>query len=99
MAEHFVVRLARGPAWKAELPLREQPGWDRHAAFMDALTADGFVLLGGVLGGSEGALLVVSAGSEDVVRARLAADPWQQSRQLQIQRIDSWTILLDSRDA
>lgn len=99
MAEHFVVRLVRGPAWKAALPLRAQPGWDRHAAFMDALTAEGFVLLGGILGGTDGALLVICAESEETIRARLAEDPWHRSRQLEIQRIDPWTILLDSRNA
>ncbi len=66
---------------------------------MDAWTAEGFVVLGGVLGGTEGALLVLSAVSEDAVRTRLAEDPWQQSRQLQILRIDAWTILLDGRNA
>lgn len=99
MTEYFVVRLARGPAWEPALPLRAQPDWERHAALMDAWTEEGFVVLGGVLGGTEGALLVLSAVSEDAVRTRLAEDPWQQSRQLQILRIDAWTILLDGRNA
>lgn len=98
MSSHFVVRLLRGPAWETTLPLRKQPLWEEHAAFMDTLTAEGFVILGGVLGGAEGALLIVDAKSEEIIRTRLADDPWTKSGQLQIGRIDPWTILLDSRN-
>jgi hypothetical protein len=43
---------------------------------MDALTAEGFVVLGGPLGGAEGALLVIDAENEETIRTRLADDPW-----------------------
>jgi hypothetical protein len=47
MAGWFLVRLARGPAWDHSQPRRGQLGWDEHAAFMDALVEEGFVILGG----------------------------------------------------
>lgn len=94
---YFAVRLVRGAAWDAAVPLREQRLWDEHAAFMDALTSEGFVVLGGPLGGAEGALLIVEADGEATVRARLAEDPWSKSGQLETARIDSWTILLNGR--
>ncbi|HTT67183.1 MAG TPA: pyridoxamine 5'-phosphate oxidase family protein [Gemmatimonadales bacterium] len=93
----FAVRLLPGPAWDEALPLRSQAGWPEHAAFMDALTAEGFVVLGGPLAGGEAVLLVVAAESEGAVRERLAADPWHRSGQLSIDRIDPWRILLDGR--
>jgi hypothetical protein len=44
----FHVALSRtGPEWDASRPLEEQSGWDDHAAFMDALADDGFLVLGG----------------------------------------------------
>jgi hypothetical protein len=30
--------------------MREQDAWDEHAAFMEALVDDGFVVLGGPIG-------------------------------------------------
>ena len=49
-ATYFAVLQERGENWDARLPLRQQEQWDEHAAFMDALAEDGFVILGGPLG-------------------------------------------------
>jgi uncharacterized protein YciI len=64
---------------------------------MDALAAEGFVVLGGLIGPDNEAQLVIDAESEAVVRARLAADPWSQVGLLEIARVEPWTILLDGR--
>jgi uncharacterized protein YciI len=79
--------------------MRGQALWDEHAAFMDALAAEGFVVLGGPLGAGEETLLVIDSVDEDAVRARLAADPWSGSGLLEIRRVEPWTILLDGRSA
>ena len=34
---NFAVRLVHGPNWDQGRPIREQDGWDEHAAFMDGL--------------------------------------------------------------
>jgi uncharacterized protein YciI len=99
MATYMAVRRVRGPAWNMALPLRGQARWDEHAAFMNALAAEGFVVLGGPLGSGEEVLLIINAASEDVVRTRLAADPWSGSGLLDIARVEPWTVLLDSRSA
>lgn len=49
MPRLFAVMRSRGPAWNHSLPLDEQADWPRHADFMNALHAEGFVLLGGPL--------------------------------------------------
>jgi uncharacterized protein len=54
--------------------MREQDGWDEHARFMDALVAEGFILLGGPLEGDHDVLHVVEASSHEAVHARLAED-------------------------
>jgi uncharacterized protein YciI len=79
--------------------MREQVLWTEHADFMEALTAEGFVVLGGLLAGGDETLLVIDAASEDAVRARLAADPWTEAGFLEITRVEPWTILLDGRSA
>ena len=95
MADHWLVEEAKGPAWDPACGRREQAGWDEHAAFMDALADEGFAVLGGPIGEGDGeiVLLVVAAGDEDAVRARLAEDPWMEAI-LTIASIRPWTIWL-----
>jgi uncharacterized protein YciI len=94
-ATYFAVFRERGPAWDAARPMRQQPRWDEHAAFMDALADDGFVVLGGPLGDGDGTFLfLVNAESADAITARLAADPWTPTHQLRTARIERWPLLL-----
>jgi hypothetical protein len=93
----FLVVLRRsGPEYDHSKPLEEQSGWDEHAAFMDALVDDGFIVLGGVLGDEVRTAHAVEAESEDAIRERLAHDPWSETH-LVVDSIDQWTIRLDSR--
>jgi hypothetical protein len=93
----FLVVLRRsGPEYDHSKPLEEQSGWAEHAAFMDALVDDGFIVLGGVLGDEVRTAHAVEAESEDAIRERLALDPWSETH-LVVDAIDQWTIRLDSR--
>ena len=93
----FVVELRNGPGYDGGRDRREQEQWDEHAAFMDALVDDGFVVLGGPLGDGETVLLVVEALDEAQIRSRLAEDPWEPLKILTVERITPWTIWLDGR--
>jgi hypothetical protein len=93
---YFLVTRANGPDWDDSRQRREQPGWDEHAAFMDALVDDGFVLLGGPVGEDERVVLVVDAADKGEVVARLAADPWPPEV-LRTVSIEPWTVWLDGR--
>jgi uncharacterized protein len=99
MTRYFLVRNGLGPAWDHGRPRREQRGWDEHAAFMDGLTEDGVVVLGGPVGEGDGedAVLVVDLPDEASVRERLAPDPWMKDGTLLTRTVEPWTILLDSR--
>ena len=92
---YFLVKRAHGSSWDSRRLRREQDGWDEHAAFMDGLVAEGFVVLGGPVGEGDGdyALLVVEADGEADVRARLADDPWGEDM-LATESIEPWTIFL-----
>jgi hypothetical protein len=89
----FVLIRERGPNWDHVRGLREQDAWDEHAAFMDALAQEGFIHLGGPLG-ADRVLHVVVAGSENEIRERLAADPWEPMGLLRNVSIERWHILL-----
>ena len=79
--------------------MRAQSLWTEHAAFMNGLTSEGFVVLGGPLGEGAEVLLIVDAAGPDVIRTRLAADPWSPAGLLEIVEIEPWTILLDRDSA
>lgn len=103
---NFAVRLVHGPGWDASRPIREQHGWDEHAAFMDGLVDDGFIILGGPVGEGDPAgmsnqpeetLHAVEAADEDEIRVRLARDPWAQAGLLRVGSIEPWVLWLDGR--
>ena len=95
MPRHFLVENAKGPDWDHSLARREQRGWVEHAACMDDLVEEGFIVLGGPIGEGDGenTLLIVEADDEAAVRARLAVDPWYESV-LRIDSIRPWSIWL-----
>jgi uncharacterized protein YciI len=91
-----VVLLRSGPEWRRGRPLEEQSGWDEHAAFMDALVDEGFVILGGPLSDEFRVVHAVEADSEEEVRRKFAQDPWSETH-LRVESIDPWTIRLGGR--
>jgi len=94
MDQIFAVTRTKGGPWDSSRPLEQQPKWAPHAAFMNGLQSEGFVVLGGPLEGTDEVLLIIRAASEAQIHTRLAADPWSTSGLLQIARIVPWTIRL-----
>jgi len=94
----FLVHVRRsGPEYDHSRPLEEQSGWRDHAAFMDALVDDGFLILGGTLD-DERAAHAIEAASEDEIRSTFARDPWSETH-LRIESIEAWEIRLDARES
>jgi uncharacterized protein YciI len=91
---HYAVTRAPGQNWDPSRGMREQERWDDHAAFMDALAADGFIVLGGPLDGEREFLMIVDAEGAQEVEARFADDPWVPMGLIRIARIERWEILL-----
>jgi uncharacterized protein YciI len=92
----LVVRRRNGPDWDAARPLEGQTGWAEHAAFMDRLVDEGFIVLGGPLTNDDRTIIAVEAESEDAVRATFARDPWTGTHLVE-ESIEPWTIRLDAR--
>jgi uncharacterized protein YciI len=95
MPVFHLVLSQTGPEFDPGKPLEEQSGWEEHAAFMEALVDDGFLILGGPIPNLR-TVHAVEAESEQAVRERMARDPWSGSH-LVIESVDPWTIRLDSR--
>jgi uncharacterized protein YciI len=96
---NFAVRLVHGPGWNPARPIRQQDGWDDHAAFMDRLVNDDFIILGGPVGDGAETLHVVDAVDTREVEARFAEDPWAAAGLLRVGIIEPWALWLDSRAA
>ena len=77
---------------------REQAYWDEHAAFIDPMVEDGFILLGGPLPDEGGAILIVRAEDEAAVQERLDDDPWYRHAILHLDSIKRWEIFIDQRE-
>ena len=92
MQDLFMVIRRYGPPYAQGLPLEEQQDWEAHAAFMDALEAEGLVCLGDQLEEREDVLLVFRAKDKDEIERRLADDPWTKSGILSTARISRWNL-------
>jgi uncharacterized protein len=94
---YFAVIREAGPAWTDGNGIAAQPALAEHAAFMNSLADEGFVLYGGPLAETEHerlrALLIVTADSEAEIHRRLANDPWTRADRLVIATIESWKIM------
>jgi uncharacterized protein YciI len=100
---YFAVIREAGPAWTDGKGISDQPAVGDHAAFMNVLADQGFVLFGGPLAGSEHgrlrALLIVDAGSEAEIHRRLADDPWVHTGQVLTTSVEPWTIFVGAERA
>ena len=95
----YMVILERTEKWNPEHSMREQEQWDEHAAFMDALADENFIVLGGPLGNGKNVLFFIQAESEQNIIARLADDPWMHLGLLRTITIERWEILLGKERA
>jgi uncharacterized protein YciI len=101
MKNTFVAISSVGPNRDRSKGTREQPFWDEHAAFIDQLVDEGFILMGGPLvgrdGRPEGALLIVNAQDENEAKEKLKNDPWFERGILKLESIKRWEIFIDVR--
>jgi uncharacterized protein YciI len=101
MKNTFVAISLVGPNRDQSKGTREQPFWDEHAAFIDQLVDEGFILMGGPWvgrdGRPEGALLIVNAQDENEAKEKLKNDPWFERGILKLESIKRWEIFIDVR--
>ena len=97
MKNTFIAISSAGPNRDSSKGTREQPFWDEHAAFIDQLVDEGFILMGGPLVDEGGSLLIVTAKDEDEVREKLKNDPWFEKGILKLESVRPWQISIDVR--
>jgi uncharacterized protein len=94
MKNTFVVISSAGPNRDFTKGTRQQSHWDEHAAFIDQLVAEGFILMGGPFEEEGGAMLIVNAEDETEVREKLKNDPWLEHGILKQESIKRWQIFI-----
>jgi len=94
----FAVLRRHGPNWNHEKPLRDQRLWNEHAAFVDALEAEGLIRLAGPLEGSDEVLLICRGDSAAAVEARMVQDPWTPAAMLETVWVRPWNKLVGALD-
>jgi uncharacterized protein YciI len=96
----FIVERPIGERWIRGRGPREQPLWDEHAEFMDALFDAGAIVLAGPLVDGSGAVIVMDASDEEEARRLLAGDPWiVEDDILRIGEVRAWRLYFDARTA
>ena len=89
-----VLRWRAGPAWQSGT-VREQPGWDEHAAFIDDVVARGVFVMGGPYADSSGSLSIWEGLSADEVRRIAAEDPFVANGVFVLEDVRDWTVFVD----
>jgi uncharacterized protein YciI len=97
MKNTFLAFSSAGPNRDFSKDTRQQPFWDEHAAFVDQLVDDGFILMGGPLVDEGGSLLIINAEDESEVKETLKNDPWMQHGILKLESVKRWQIFVDVR--
>src|SRR5882762_8657294 len=97
MRNAFVMISSAGPNRDLSKGTREQPFLDEHAAFIDRLAAEGFILMGGPLVDEGGSLLIFNAEDENEVRQKMKNDPWLERGILKLEHTKRWQIFIDAR--
>ena len=94
----FAVTREAGPRWIEGEGAFEQPAVNDHAAFMNTLADECFVLFAGPLAGSEldriRVLLIAEAASETDIHRRLADDPWEGAQRLVTTSVEPWSLFV-----
>jgi uncharacterized protein YciI len=97
MTTYYAAFLRPGTRWDPTKPVRQQPFWDDHARFMDALFETGAIILGGPFADRTGSMVIVATESAEQVREMFRNDPWTERDVLAVADVKEWTIFLDGR--
>jgi uncharacterized protein YciI len=96
---YYAAFLRPGSLWNPNKTAREQPFWDEHARYMDALFETGVIVLGGPFADRTGALVIVKADNANQVREMYREDPWTTQDVMKVDDVKEWTIFLNGRPA
>jgi uncharacterized protein YciI len=92
--QRVLVVFEAGPAWGSGPP-EDQPGWEAHADFVDALIADGTFVMGGPFSDNSGSVNLLEGVTAAEAAELLAADPFVRNGVFVVGLIRDWTVYVD----
>ena len=95
MRRRVIVRFRAGPAWERGGAIREQPGWDAHAEFIDALVERGTMVMGGPYSDNSGSMTMLEGVDAAEAERLVAEDPFIENGVFVLEEIREWTIFVD----
>jgi uncharacterized protein YciI len=75
--------------------VREQPDWDTHADFVDALIARGTFVMGGPFSDNSGSMSLLEGIDADEARRILEDDPFMKNGVFVLEEIREWDVFVD----
>ena len=90
----LVVRFRAGPTWTSG-SVREQPDWDAHAEFVDALIERGTFVMGGPFSDNSGSMSLLEGVDADEARRILEDDPFMKNGVFVLEEIREWDVFVD----
>ena len=90
----MIVRFRAGPTWKSG-GVREQPDWDAHAEFVDALIERGTFVMGGPFSDNLGSMSLLEGVDAAEAEQLIADDPFMKNGVFVLDEIREWTIFVD----
>jgi uncharacterized protein YciI len=89
-----VVLWRAGPTWTSG-SVREQPRWDEHAEFIDALIENGTFVMGGPFADNSGSMSLLEGVSVDEARQIIAQDPFVENGVFVLDELREWDVFVD----
>ena len=89
-----MVRFRAGPTWTSG-SVREQPDWDAHAEFVDALIERGTFVMGGPFSDNSGSMSLLEGIDANEARQILEDDPFMKNGVFVLEEIREWNVFVD----
>ena len=89
-----MVRFRAGPTWTSG-SVREQPDWEAHAEFVNALIERGTFVMGGPFSDNSGSMNLLEGIDADEARRILEDDPFMKNGVFVLEEIREWNVFVD----
>jgi len=92
--KRIIVRFKAGPTWTSGR-VREQPDWDAHADYVDALIEKETFVMGGPLADNSGSISLWEGVDVEEARRIVDEDPFMKNGVFVLEEIREWEIFVD----
>jgi uncharacterized protein YciI len=96
--QRVLVVFRAGPAWGSGPP-DDQPGWDAHAEWVDALVDAGTFVMGGPLSDYSGSVNLLEGLTAAEATELVGTDPFVRNGVFELESVREWTVYVDELSA